>query len=124
MCPSARQRCYHPNVDVFDVQRQTQDNLVTFLKTELDLASTMLKISKTTRNQDHRKRLVQNIQTAVDTVHHFEGRIKDWGPKKQAPRRCDLVGDGATEPVRVGLRGFRRARLIRIQRSAAGESEN
>jgi hypothetical protein len=73
----APDRCYYRSVDLVELLRQSQDNLVTFLEIELDLANTMLKILNTTRDEDHRKRLIQNIQAVVDTVRHFEGRVED-----------------------------------------------
>jgi len=47
------------------------------LETEIDLADTMLKVMNTTRSENHRVQLVKNIQTVIDTVHHFEDRVHD-----------------------------------------------
>ena len=43
----------------------------------MDVAATMLDIAKSTRNSEHRQRLVDNVQKAIDTVHHFKGRLRD-----------------------------------------------
>ena len=58
-----------------ELHQRTQENLVTFLQAEVDLASTMVGIVNTTQNEDHRLRLLEAIQTAVNTVRYFERRI-------------------------------------------------
>lgn len=43
----------------------------------------MVQIMNTTRNEDHRRRLVDTIQTAVNTVRYFERRIEAAAERKR-----------------------------------------
>ena len=74
-------RCYNPVVPsaekFLELQRRTQENLTTFLETEIDLGETMLKVMNTTRDEGHRIQLLKNIQALIDTVRHFEYRVHD-----------------------------------------------
>ena len=60
-----------------ELQRRIQANLINFLRTEIDLAWTMLKVMNSTKDEEHKARIVTAIQTAIDTVRHFEKRITD-----------------------------------------------
>ena len=60
-----------------ELHQRTQENLVAFLQAEVDLASAMVGIMNTTKNEDHRQRLLEAIQTTVNTVRYFEHRIEN-----------------------------------------------
>ena len=59
------------------LRRDLEENVVGFLRTEIRIASKMLSMANSTDNSDH-ARLLESVQMAIDTVHHFEGRITDW----------------------------------------------
>jgi len=65
-----------------------QENLVTFLEVEIDLASTMLGIAKTTKNADRRTRLFSSVRMAVETIRHFEPRIADKNQRRELLARA------------------------------------
>ena len=67
-----------------------------FLQAEIDLASTMVGITSTTQNEDHRLRLLEAIQTAVNTVRYFERQIENAAVRER------LLA-AAAEPARRGL---------------------
>lgn len=60
-----------------DLQRRVQENLVSFLETELDLAINMFEVLENTRDEDHRNRLLKNIELALTAVQRFKGKIRD-----------------------------------------------
>ena len=66
-----------PADEFFELRRQSQANVAVFLKAEIDLATTMLDIAKTTNDDAHRTRLLESIQGAIDTVRYFEKQIAD-----------------------------------------------
>jgi hypothetical protein len=64
-------------VSFAELQRRTQANLIAFLRTEIDLAWTMLNVMNTTNAEEPKARIMTAIQTAIDTVLHFEKRVTD-----------------------------------------------
>lgn len=46
----------------------------------------MLKVRDTTKNPQHKQRISTSIQTAVETVHHFEKRVADPEVRKELTR--------------------------------------
>ena len=88
-------RCYNPvvpsAVTFLELHRRTQENLTTFLETEIDLADTMLRVMNTTRSEKHRIRLLKDIQAVIDTVHHFEDRVRDGKARENFHASADRL---------------------------------
>jgi len=61
----------------FDLQEQSQDNLIGFLSTDLKVGETMLELSKTAQDLERRERLLGHVQDVLKAVAHFEGKITD-----------------------------------------------
>ena len=68
---------------IAELQRKTQANLITFLRVEIELAWTMLKMMNATKNAERKRRLLGSVQTALDSVHHFEKRITDRDVRRE-----------------------------------------
>ena len=71
------------------LREQSLRNLSEFLRIELDLADTLLEMSRATQDPGHRERLLENVQTAIVTVRHFEGRLVDPEMRNALRDRAD-----------------------------------
>jgi hypothetical protein len=60
-----------------ELQRKDQENMVSFVKIELDLIATFVSVAGTTHEAENREHLLDYIQEALSTVRRFEGRIQD-----------------------------------------------
>jgi hypothetical protein len=65
------------NQDFTELQVRSQDNLVTFLRVEVDLASTFCGMAERADDAVRRAKLLANVQKVVAAIRHFEGRITD-----------------------------------------------
>jgi hypothetical protein len=75
-----------------ELKRRTQENLVAFLRIEVELASTFCKLAETTQDPEHRERLLENTQKAVTAVHHLAGRITDAAIRAELNTEADRLG--------------------------------
>jgi hypothetical protein len=66
-----------------DLKRQNEEALVQFLRTELQLASTFCQIAGSTRDEEHRAKLLNDIRKVMETVQRFEARITDPAIRKE-----------------------------------------
>ena len=89
-------------VSFAELQRRIQANLVHFLRTEIDLAWTMLKVMNITKDEEHKARIVTAIQTAIDTVHHFEKRITDRDAQSELHQAVSRLKRTIRESSSVG----------------------
>ena len=64
-------------VDFGELREQTQQRLVEFLETDLDLAFTFVRMAQTRRKANARNRLIENARRVLEAVRRFEGRIVD-----------------------------------------------
>ena len=69
------------------LEAESSRNLVNFLGIELDLCHSMLDLANGTHNEDHRASLLATVMTAIRTVRHFEGRVKDQGVRASIEER-------------------------------------
>ena len=81
--------------DFSELHKRGQENLIRFLRTEVELAHTFLKMSETTQSPDHRTRLIRTVQEAVQTIDRFENRIADESV------RAELIGNAGKLKVIV-----------------------
>jgi len=65
------------NSEFLERQRRSQENLVTFFRTEVDLASTFCTMAETTQSLEHRTQLLADIQKVANAICHFEGPNKE-----------------------------------------------
>jgi len=86
-----------------EFSRRTQENLITFLRIEEELASTFCTIAKQTKNPEHLRRLLGDIQKVAVTMRHFQGRITDPSTRKhvleQAARLEEFVAKYSKQPT-------------------------
>lgn len=62
----------------FEQVIESQKNLADFLRMEIELSLTMLKLLKTTRDGvERRQQLLGSVDSAVKTIQHFEHRLRD-----------------------------------------------
>jgi hypothetical protein len=77
--------------DFDELHKRGQENLVRFLRLEIELGQTMGQISETTESRGHRARLLRNIGKAIKTIHQFEGRIDDASTRAELNRGADRL---------------------------------
>ena len=77
--------------DFLDLTQRSQDNLVGFLRIETKLAETFYKISKNTKDAEHRAKLQGDIKTAVKTLRQFLHRINDTAIRRELSREADRL---------------------------------
>jgi len=77
--------------DFDELQRQSQENLITFLRTDAKLASTFCKIAESTQDPDHRARLMKGVRTVVNAIRHFGERITDPTTRAELNAEADRL---------------------------------
>ena len=78
-----------PSYDFAEMHRRTQENLITFLRAEVDLAGTFRAIADRTDNPEHREKLLHDIQKAVSAIRHLGERITDRSIRKELSAAAD-----------------------------------
>jgi hypothetical protein len=73
------------------LELRTQDNLVGFLRAEMELAFTFCGMARSTEDLDHRARLLVNAQKALDAIRHFEERIADPSIREELLRQATML---------------------------------
>ena len=63
--------------EISELRRQTQENLITFLRTDAKLASPFCKIAESTEDPEHRAKLLRDVKMAVNAIRYFGERITD-----------------------------------------------
>jgi hypothetical protein len=79
------------NHDFAELLQRSQENLVTFLRVEVDLASTFCGMVETTDDLAHRARLLENIQKVVSAIRQFEARIADQSVRADLNRQANRL---------------------------------
>ena len=74
-----------------DLQQRSRENLIRFLRTELDIAQTFREIAEGTDRAEHRAQLVDKIRVVVETVRHFEGKVDDEEVRRQIAERVEVL---------------------------------
>ena len=79
------------NRDFAELLQRSQENLVTFLRVEVDLASTFCGMAESTDDLARRARLRDNIQKVVSAIRQFEGRIADQSIREDFNRQANRL---------------------------------
>ncbi len=67
-----------PKLDKFEeLKLASQNHLVEFLRVELELIETFREMARSTTDADHRRRLEEEMQVALQTLRKFEERVTD-----------------------------------------------
>jgi hypothetical protein len=77
--------------DWAELQRRTQENLVTFLRIEVELASTFKRMAKTTDDPERRAKLRGDAQKAVSAIRHFAERTTDKSIRAELNRAANKL---------------------------------
>lgn len=80
-----------------DLATLFQQNLVTFLRTEIDLGFTFLHVARATENKAHKTELNANARKAIIAVERFEQRVTNIRFVRQI--------DGALGNLKKALQG-------------------
>jgi hypothetical protein len=83
--------------DFEELKRRSQENLITFMECEVDLASTFFAMAENTSDAKHKAKLFQNVQKAVEAIHHFAKRITDRSVRAKLNRDADRIGKSLTK---------------------------
>ncbi|MCU1336158.1 MAG: hypothetical protein JWO19_1739 [Bryobacterales bacterium] len=81
------------NPAFLELKRRTQENLMTFLRIEADLASTFCDMVEVTQSSEHRVQLLEDIRKAVSAIRQFERRITDTRTRAQLNGEADRLDD-------------------------------
>jgi hypothetical protein len=76
-----------------ELKRRAQENLVTFLTIEVDLASTYCGMAESTQSLERREQLLGDIRKVVSAIRQFEGRIIDRITRAEFNREADRLDD-------------------------------
>jgi hypothetical protein len=66
-----------PNTTLWYRRSPSDECGVGFVRTELELAFTMLQAAKLTSNREHYHSAIEKIRRALQSVRNFEARLKD-----------------------------------------------
>ena len=65
------------NHDFEELKRRTEENLITFLRVDVDLASTYCGMAESTHDSEHRAKLLEDVREVVKAIRTFGIRITD-----------------------------------------------
>ncbi|MCU1334468.1 MAG: hypothetical protein JWO19_49 [Bryobacterales bacterium] len=74
-----------------ELKRQTQKNLVGFLRIEVQLASTFCEMVERSQSPEHKAQLLEDIRKAVRAIRHFEQRIIDPSIRADVLKKADTL---------------------------------
>jgi hypothetical protein len=77
--------------DFLELRRRCQENLVTFLTIEVDLATTFCWVAESADDRRHRAKLLEDAQKAVSAIRHFGKRIIDTSIRAELNREADRL---------------------------------
>jgi len=75
-----------------DLQRQAQENLITFLRIEVDLAATFRSMLAS-RSPEDRVRLLGQIRKVVGALRQFEPRVTDRFVRSELLREANKLDE-------------------------------
>jgi hypothetical protein len=107
-----------PNFD--ELHQRGQDNLIQFLRVEVELGHTFLKMSETTATPDHRARLLRTIGEAITTIDRFKDRIGDSSVRAELSREAAKLREIVTSRKNFNQNGA--PRRIRTHATPRGIS--
>lgn len=71
-----------------DLSRQNQDALVTFLRTDTEVAATFCDLAKSTKDLASRNMLWNDVRRAVAVIRRLSVRITDAEIRAEIERKC------------------------------------
>ena len=74
--------------DLSELQRRAQENLVSFLTIELQLAKTFSDMARSAKSPEHKTKLMGDVRKALETVHYFKERIMDQAIRQDVIKRA------------------------------------
>jgi hypothetical protein len=77
--------------DFEDLKRRNQQNLITFMEREAELASTFCAIAERTSDAKHKAKLLEDVRKAVDAIRHFGERITDSSIRAKLKRDANRI---------------------------------
>src|SRR5712671_2537831 len=77
--------------DLDDLTQQSQDNLINFLRLEIQLADTYYDISRATTDSKRLAKLQRAIQAVVKTIHQFSYKISDPAIRRELSVEADQL---------------------------------
>lgn len=78
---------------LLELKRRSQDNLVKFLQAETKLADTFCALAQRTQNQEHRARLLGDIEKIGHTLRHFGVRIEDASIRSDISEKAETLSE-------------------------------
>jgi hypothetical protein len=76
--------------DFTDLQREGQQNLLSFLRIDRDVAGTFLDLAAAT-SAEHRRQLVQKVRSVIGTVRRFAPRIVNSVARREIQEEADQL---------------------------------
>jgi len=74
-----------------DLHELVQQNLVGFLRIEVDLATTFCGMAERAESPARREKLVGDLRKAVDAIRHFSGRVQDAPTRTKLSKSADKL---------------------------------
>jgi len=94
------------NYDFEELNRRTQENLITFLRVDVDLASTYCGMAESTHDTEHRAKLLEDVREVVKAIRTFGIRITDSSVRADFNRSAERLDEFLS---RNSVAGRRRA---------------
>jgi hypothetical protein len=76
---------------LLELQRRTQDNLISFLRIEAQLAFAFCDIAQRTQSAEHRAKVLRDIRHAANAMHHFGERITDLSVRNDVLKQAAKI---------------------------------
>lgn len=70
---------------------ESQDALLQFLSAEFEISATLCSLAETTTHEDHRRRIFRKLQTAIDSIRHFEPNVSDLEQRNEIHAKADRL---------------------------------
>jgi hypothetical protein len=75
------------------LSQQSQDNLIQFLRTDLELSRTFLETASIASEREHYQKLLQTVRRAIETIRNLSGRVQDPAILAAILAKADAVED-------------------------------
>ncbi len=76
-----------------ELKQRSEDNLISFLRTEAELAATYCDMATFAKNQEHRTQLMGDIQKIVNALRHFGGWVEDRSIRADILKEADRLSE-------------------------------
>ena len=81
------------NHDFEELKRRTEENLITFLRVDVDLASTYCGMAESTHDSEHRAKLLEDVREVVKAIRTFGIRITDRSVRAELNHSADRLDE-------------------------------